>query len=248
MNERRHIFPFEVKSVTESKAEDGEEYYIVEGILSTSSVDQGNDIVETQAMVKSFQEHGFPRFLHQHDGFKGMPLGKMIDYKVLDDGQIWVKNEVIKGITFNDDIIRKAKHGEYGGLSIGYKTIDSEYNGKIRIIKELKVRDSSLVIFPMNEEAILLNVKSIEGLESLKDIEKNLREEGGYSQKATEAIISKIKSFSLGEQDEEEVLGEQEKLELEKKQEEEEAIKLQEQDELKFLSDWLDELNVNKDI
>lgn len=247
MKQTRHVFPFEVKSVVEMKADEegGEEYYIIEGILSTDSLDQGRDIVKTEAMINSFQKFGFPRFLHQHDGFQGMPLGKMIDYKMLDGGQIWVKNEVIKGITWNDDIVRKARHGEYGGLSIGYKTIEYDYDAQtdIRTITELKVRDSSLVVFPMNEEAILTNVKSVEGLESLKDIEKNLKDVGGYSIKASQTIISKIKSLTLGDQEEEENLGDQDPVELEKKQANEE-----EQEVKSFLETWLEELDVNKDI
>jgi HK97 family phage prohead protease len=253
MKQSTHKFPFEVKSISERKAEDsGEEFWIIEGILSTASVDQGDDIVLTEAMVKSFVDYGLPKFLHQHDGFSGMPLGTTTEFKLTEDNKIWIKSEVIKGITFNDDIVRKARHGEYGGLSIGYKALDVDWKDGIRIIKELRVRDASLVVFPMNEETEVTAVKSIEDLDSLKSVEQNLREEGGYSKKAVEAIISKIKSFSLGDQGGEENLGDQDDIDKEKEElkaiEEKKELELKEESELKeYLSTWLDEIKVNKE-
>jgi hypothetical protein len=239
MKKDKYAFPFEVKAVGERVDEEsGQTYHIIEGILSTDDVDQGDDRVEVQAVIDSFKEYGLPTFLHQHDGFSGMPLGIVTEYKRTENG-VWIKSEIIKGIKFNDDIVAKARHGEYGGLSIGYKATEVEWIGPIRVIKELRIRDASLVVFPMNESAVLTGVKNIEGLETLKDIEKNLREEGGYSRKATEAIISKIKSLNLGEQEEEDKLGDQVNEDEEKSEKENEEIK-------NSLSTLLDELKTNK--
>lgn len=213
------VFGLEIKGISDRIDEESKEkFYIVEGILSADSLDQGHDIVETKAIMDSVEAHGFPSFLHQHDMLKGMPLGKTIELKEIDGGLIFFRGEVLKGIQFNEDIIRKARHGEYGGLSIGYKALDVDFQGQVRIIKKLRLRDASLVIAPMNEDAILTSVKSIESMDTLKEIEADMREHG-YSRKESEVLISQIKSVTLGDQ-EKQRLGDQDekdKEELEKK-------------------------------
>lgn len=200
MKEEKFCFGFEVKAVGDITNEaTSQEFHIIEGFLSTDSLDQGDDIVETKAIIESVEEFGLPRFLHQHDGFSDMPLGTITELKEVSGGKIFIKAEVIKGITFNDDIVAKAKHGEYGGLSIGYRPLEVEFKGDARIITKLRLREGSLVVFPMNEEAVLTNVKSVEKMDTLKEIEEDLRAHN-YSKKSAETIISKIKALSLGDQ------------------------------------------------
>jgi len=221
MKNKTFCFGFEFKAISERTDEaKNETYHVIEGILSTDSLDQGDDIVETQAILDSVSSFGLPKFLHQHDGFGGMPLGTVVQLKQIDGGGILIRTEVIKGIQSNDDIVAKAAHGEYGGLSIGYKPLEVDFKGSTRIISKLRLREASLVVFPMNEEAVLTSVKSIENMKTLKEIEADMREHG-YSHKESEVIVAQIKScLSLGDQ-EDKNLGDQEadkeKLELEKK-------------------------------
>lgn len=221
MKNKTFCFGFEFKAISERTDEaKNETYHVIEGILSTDSLDQGEDIVETKAILDSVSSFGLPKFLHQHDGFGGMPLGTVVALNEIDGGGILIRTEVIKGIQSNDDIVAKAAHGEYGGLSIGYKPLDVEFKGSVRIIKELRLREASLVVFPMNEQAVLTSVKSIENMKTLKEIELDMREHG-YSKKESETVISQIKALSLGDQ-ENKGLGDQdkkdkEKIELEKK-------------------------------
>lgn len=224
-------FGFEVKAVHERIDEATKEtFHVIEGILSTDSIDQGDDIVETSAIMDSVKAHGLPKFLHQHDGHGAMPLGTVTALNEIDGGSILIKTEIIKGIQSNDDIVAKARHGEYGGLSIGYNALDVEFKGSVRIIKELRLREASLVVFPMNEQAVLTSVKSIQNMKTLKEIETDMREHG-YSKKESETVISQIKALSLGDQDDkglgDQDLKDKEKIELEKKAlEEKECVEM----------------------
>ncbi len=92
------------------------------------------------------------------------------------------------------------KMGALSGMSIGYKSRDDSYDrvtGK-RTLKKLDLLELSLVTFPMNDASRVSSVKSIEGLETLRDVEDYLRE-SGLSRSAALALIARVKS--LGQSD-----------------------------------------------
>ena len=65
------------------------------------------------------------------------------------------------------DDARKAyalmKAGIVKGLSIGYQSVDATYRGAVRVLKEIKLFEVSLVTFPMNDAAIVTAVKDRAG-------------------------------------------------------------------------------------
>lgn len=82
------------------------------------------------------------------------------------------------------------KAGAISGMSIGYRVVKDETDGKsgVRRLLELKLYEVSVVTFPANEAATVTTVKSIleDGqLPSLPEFEKFLREAGFTKSQAT---------------------------------------------------------------
>jgi hypothetical protein len=57
------------------------------------------------------------------------------------------------------------------GLSIGYDTIDSDFVGDVRQLKELRLWEGSIVTFPMSPEAMVTGIKGMSG----DDLARHLR-------------------------------------------------------------------------
>lgn len=89
------------------------------------------------------------------------------------------------------------------GLSIGYIakewTARSKPDEPRRTLKKIDLIEISLVTFPANGKARVQAVKAIEELQQLSDVERYLRESGGYSRSEAVALVSRIKSLGQGD-------------------------------------------------
>lgn len=129
------------------------------GYASTWDLDQGDDIIQMGAFKKTLAEAGARvKILWQHDQYApiGIPVLMREDSKGLYvEGKI---SETRQG----DEALTLLKDGVIDSMSIGYRVINADYDSKgVRIIKELALKEFSLVTFPMNEAAIVTGVKSI---------------------------------------------------------------------------------------
>ena len=147
---------------TEVKAVDTEER-TYEALLSTWDLDLGGDVVHRGAFKRTLN--------HWRSSGRVMPLldshnsdtvrsavGKLLDAKETKDG-LWTKWEVIDGPD-GDEILRRLKGGYVDGMSIGYRPVKieepteaEERSGIWRHLKEVELREGSLVVFPMNPGA-----------------------------------------------------------------------------------------------
>ena len=157
----KKTFDFKVKQVTD----DGE----FQGYVSTfGNVDEGGDIVVQGAFTKTLEENKAFPLLWAHDPSKPATVvgsfhgaedihGLLINGNFLPDPdsqnvRMKVKALVDRGVKF--------------GLSIGYKALkfgNDRLNGSVvRRLDELKLYEGSLALFPMNEMALLTEVKAID--------------------------------------------------------------------------------------
>lgn len=154
-------FEFKVKSAQEN----GDVGYI-EGYASTfGNVDQGDDVVEKGAFAKTIKDKKgrFPILLdHNPSKAAGWNIeASEDDYGLKVKGEIYLVSDEVKQRYFMAK--RAAELGTKMGLSIGYSVIKDEAdfnNPRIRHLKELKLWEYSLVIFPMNEEASITGAKA----------------------------------------------------------------------------------------
>ena len=136
-----------------------------------------------------------PKLLWAHDTREG-PIGKWLDMREDATGLR------VEGELFVDDIPRARqahallKGDALDGLSIGYKTVDSavDRNTGVRTLKKVKLFEVSLVTFPMLDTARVSAVKTAMcngTLPDYRDVERWLRDEGGFSQRQAKAFVAK---------------------------------------------------------
>ena len=195
-------FDFEFKMLHD---DEDKEFYHIEGIMSTASVDDGDDVVLPSAIMESIKVFGIPKFLYNHD--TKQPLG-VIDEIIQDtQGRTIMTGRMPKGLKIADDVALLGKmkskadgKGAFGGMSIGYIVLERDFKDDIRIITKLHILENSIATLPMNTETEITNVKSngavtmlkeIEESKGLDDIEGILRKTG-LSQKESKALISKV--------------------------------------------------------
>jgi HK97 family phage prohead protease len=128
-----------------------------EGILSAYGVeDLGNDVVMPGSFSRSLSAKGnvIP-LLWQHRPDE--PIGTL----VLQDspGALKVRGKLLLGLPTADKAYELIKAGVIGGLSIGFDVIRQDVKNGIRYLTELRLWEGSIVTFPMNEMAMITNVK-----------------------------------------------------------------------------------------
>lgn len=165
--------------------------------------DHGGDMILKGAFAQTLRDwrakSKLPKMLLQHGGFFSssdmVPIGR---WTAMEEDS---KGLAVEGklIAMDTDIGKRVyaamKEGELDGLSIGYRAKEFSYGTKPdepnRTIKKLDLLEVSVVLFGMNDKALVEDVKSdIDGLRTLADCEKFLREAGHFSKKAATDFLS----------------------------------------------------------
>ena len=129
---------------------------VIEGYASRFGLpDQGGDIVAKGAFGASLARLAAKgdkvRMLWQHDPTK--PIGVWDEIRE-DDKGLWVKGRLLPEIAQAREAAALIAAGAIDGLSIGYRTISAERDGKgRRLLSEVELWEVSLVTFPMLAEA-----------------------------------------------------------------------------------------------
>jgi hypothetical protein len=155
MNMEKKTFELEIKELTEEGR--------FSGYLSTfGNVDAGGDVVEVGAFKKTLRENKAFSFIWSHDstfhGVIGSLIGKEDAKGLLTEGGFFL--EVEDGM----QAYKKAKllqsKGVKLGLSMGYRAVKWSYDTvegvTVRRLKEVKLREGSITLWPMNEETNLM--------------------------------------------------------------------------------------------
>lgn len=146
--ERKYLRPEQGLTVTDGR--------VVEGYASLFGVkDQGGDVVLAGAYTASLkrlaEKNAKVKMLWQHD--PAQPIG--VWDEVREDARgLWVKGRILTEVERGRDAAALLAAGAIDGLSIGYRTLKAERNGKgQRLLAELELWEVSLVTFPMLPEA-----------------------------------------------------------------------------------------------
>jgi HK97 family phage prohead protease len=143
--------------------------------------DQGGDVVQKGAYAASLKRHSEAgrriKMLWQHD--PNQPIG--IWDEVREDAKgLWVKGRLLPEVEKGREAAALLAAGAIDGLSIGYRTVKAERDGKgLRHLQELELWEVSLVTFPMLSEA-RVGSKSDQGdatFKELADLFNQAREE-----------------------------------------------------------------------
>lgn len=165
----------------EIEVKGGKDYYI-EGYISTSDLDYGNDIVTDVCMddmISQFESTEI-KLDWEHEALKGdtklektinrtiNPIGKIIETK-RDEKGIWIKAILNKSNERFKEIWESIKSGFLDGFSIGYYPQEKVYKKNadglmIRLLNKIKLINIALTGNPMNPNTTITNafMKSLE--------------------------------------------------------------------------------------
>lgn len=141
---------------------------VVEGYASIfNNVDHGGDKVMPGAFVDSLskarQGGRTVKMLWNHD--PSQPIGVWED--LAEDGKgLRGTGRLVMEVPKAREVHALMKAGAVGGLSIGYRTINSEPEGNVRLLKQVELFEISPVTFPMNDRAKISSVKA-EGIDEI---------------------------------------------------------------------------------
>jgi len=189
------IVPCEIKLLHD----DDEEFFFFQGYASTfGNLDLGDDVVMPGAFIKSLSERQ-PKLLWQHDHSE--PIGIFQEVKE-DNIGLFVDAKLPKSDTFVEGrVIPQIKVGSINSMSIGFRTIKSEFDTEtdIRKIIEVKLFEISLVSIPMNTQAMITAFKGLElngdyAFRNMGQVSKFLKGKG-LSNKETDDIVFCLKEI-----------------------------------------------------
>jgi HK97 family phage prohead protease len=184
----------------EFKAVDGDKG-LVEGLASTFKEDLAADIIHPGAFTKTLKERvpkGMVKFMDSHGWNCGAVLGTVVKARETDDG-LWFQAKLSDAASVQD-IKTKMLEGHVQALSIGFRTLKSDYSESVvdgvrkitRHIRELKLYEISPVPFPCNEGAHITQVK---GLLQERSIDEILLQ-AALGNIDTQSVFSAIKSLA----------------------------------------------------
>ena len=208
---------FEFKLDTcEQKQINGQNIGIFKGLASTFEVDSDNDQImpgtfkdAIRKLRKRAQKNIQMKFMHRRDVIIGgfpVNLAKEIDLGLFVEGHINL--EVQKG----NEVFSLIKQDVLTAMSMGFVVLKSTiirnskntnlntFSTDLRQITEIDIFENSIVDMASNSGAQITE-KTLDGLESLRDVNDYLKELG-LSNKESNILISKVKSCSSRDDDE----------------------------------------------
>ena len=134
--------------------------------------DQGGDVVVAGAYAASLRALAAGgravKMLWQHD--PAQPIGVWDEVRE-DAVGLWVKGRILTEIDKGREAVALLTAGAIDGLSIGYRTVRAERDGKgQRLLSELELWEVSLVTFPMLPEARVQAKGDEPGSDLLRDL------------------------------------------------------------------------------
>lgn len=161
--------------------------------------DSDGDIIENGAfddvVIEANKSNKLPKLLYQHDRRRVLGIITGIRVETLLGKDVLYFDGKISNTTLGKDVYVLLKDKAIFECSIGfyikeYTNIDPSkpYDGR-SITKIAKIPEISLVTFPANEEATVVNVKQKDGIIDVRVLEKTLRD-AGLSRNEAKAIIS----------------------------------------------------------
>lgn len=179
-------FFFDLKSADDSG--------VFEGYASVfGNKDQGGDIVERGAFAKALKSRGVRgiKMLADHDPKQRIGIWEEMRE---DDQGLYVRGRLLTEKSNGKDAYIDLKSGALDGLSIGGRTVSDAIDGRkrARMIKEFDLYEISLVSFPMNEQARISSVKSLD-VDVIRAIEADLRKELNLSNAAAVSAVAIVK-------------------------------------------------------
>lgn len=174
-----------------------------EGYASVFGVkDSQGDIVHPGAFKATLAKHGLPKMFFNHRW--DMPIGRYTDAEERSKG-LFVVGELTPGHSLANDVGAAMKHLTIDGLSVGGMIAKGDWrieNDTRHIDVWTQLVETSVTAFPSNAKARIdpNSVKSTEyddaiaEIETVRDLERFLRDAGSFSKGAATALVVRAKA------------------------------------------------------
>lgn len=184
-----NIKKIKTKLTTESEGK-------IKGYASVfGGIDCYNDTIEKNAYDNVIKEGILPKMFFNHDELS-LPIGKWESMSVDDKGFL-LEGSLNLELEKAKELYSAIKFGSVDGLSIGFGMNDGDFEydkDDVRHINNIsQLYEVSIVTFPADGNARISDIKSLDDLDSLSEIEHYLRDAGSFSRKDATSIVSRIK-------------------------------------------------------
>lgn len=182
---------------TEIKFATGGAQGVFEGYASVFGVtDSDGDIILPGAFASPLksQTRQVGMFFNHRRG--EIPLGKWLHMEE-DSKGLFVRGELTPGNPQSESLKAAMLHGTVGGMSVGFTASKDDYDhiATGMAFKSMqRLSEISVCTYPANELATVASMKSMDGIETIRDAEGWLRDAAGLSKSEAQAIIARIKS------------------------------------------------------
>ncbi len=170
---------------------------IFEGYASVFNVtDSDGDIILPGAFKKSLTGQTRQVAMFFNHRRNEIPIGKWLSLEEDSKGLI-ARGELTPGYTQAEAIKAAMQHGTVEGLSIGATAARDGFDitATGRTFKSFAgLSEISICTFPANEHATVTALKSMESIETIRDVEHWLRDSAGLSKSQALGLIARIKS------------------------------------------------------
>lgn len=176
---------------------------IFEGYASVfGNVDSDGDIILAGAFKNTLQTQTRKVAMFFNHRAWELPVGKW-DALQEDTKGLFVRGQLTPGHSGASDLKAAMQHGTVEGMSVGFSVTKDDYslaaNGG-RMFKNISaLREISVCTFPANEQAGISAMKSIDGIETIRDVENWLKDSVGLSKSQAVGLIARFKSAVRGE-------------------------------------------------
>lgn len=170
---------------------------VFEGYASVFGVtDSDGDVFMPGAYKSALSGQSRPVNMYFNHRTRELPVGKWQAVSEDPKGLV-VRGELTKGLSVASDLEAAMQHGTVRGLSVGVLFTRSDYEATKtgRAFKNIAMlREISIVTEPANPASIIESMKSLDGVETVRDVESWLRDSAGLSKSEAQAAIACIKS------------------------------------------------------
>jgi len=171
----------------------------IEGYGSVFGVrDSYGDVVAKGAFQETLKSGRKVKMLWQHRA--DMPIG-VWDEMEEDKKGLVARGRINLKTTMGRDAYESVKMGSIEGLSIGFKTVEEDYDEdkNQRTLKSVELWELSLVTFPANPDSNLTSVKAFKDLSEIDDLDRVLAERKlrslGMSREEAKRFLKQVESF-----------------------------------------------------
>ncbi|HHS9192852.1 TPA: HK97 family phage prohead protease [Enterobacter hormaechei] len=172
---------------------------IFEGYASVfGNTDSDGDIILPGAFKKTLETQSRKVAMFFNHRQWEIPVGKW-DSIQEDSKGLLVRGQLTPGHSGANDLKAAMRHGTVDGMSVGFAVTKDDYsispNNGGRIFKNISwLKEISVCTFPANELAGVDSMKSIDGIETIRDVESWLRDSVGLSKSQAVGLIARFKS------------------------------------------------------